>query len=71
MKPEIANSIKAAKEADQRTQNDDGSHQASVCIVCDEFIMGVEPLCWIDEEFLQSIENKDRLGVERYERHPR
>ena len=31
--------------------------------------MGAEPLCWIDEEFLQSIKNKDRLGVARYKRH--
>ena len=71
MEPEIADLIKAAKEADQRTHNDDGSHQANVCIVCDEFIIGVEPLCCIDEEFLQSIENKDRLGVARYERYYR
>ena len=27
--------------------------------VCD----GVEPLCWIDEELLWSVENKDRLSV--------
>ena len=69
VEPATAAPIKAAKKADQRTKNEDGSHQANVCIVCDELIMGVEALCWIDEEFLQSTENINRLGVARYSRH--
>ena len=71
VKPAISDLLTAAKEADQRTRNDDGSHQANVCIVYNQFITGVEPLCWIDEEFLRSVENKDRLGVARHEQHYR
>ena len=43
--PDIFSSINAAKQFDQRTLNEDGSHQALVCVVCDEIIKGVEPFC--------------------------
>ena len=67
--PDIFNPINAAKQFDQRTLNGDGSHQALVCVVCDEIIKGVEPFCWIDEEVLRGDDIKERLGVERYKYH--
>ena len=67
----MSDSVRAAKEADQRIQNEDGLHQAIVCVVCNEIIKAVEPFCWIDEEFLQSNDVKDRVGVEHYEQHYR
>ena len=30
-----------------RTLNDDGSHSMPVCVVCDQFIIGVEEVCSI------------------------
>ena len=69
--PDILNPVNAAKQFDQRTINEDGSHQALVCVVCDEVIKGVEPFHWIDEEVLRGDDIKDRLGVERYEEHYR
>ena len=50
--PDIFNPINAAKQFDQRTLNRDGSHQALVCVVCNELIKGVEPFCLIDKEVL-------------------
>ena len=69
--PNIFDPINAAKQFDQRTNNEDGSHQAVVCVVCDELIKGVEPFRWINEEVLRGDDIKDRLGVERYEEHYR
>ena len=69
--PDTLNPVNAAKQFDQRTINEDGSHQALVCVVCDEVIKGVEPFHWIDEEVLHGDDIKDRLGVERYEEHYR
>ena len=69
--PGIFDPINAAKQFDQRTKNEDGSHQALVCVVCDELIIGVEPFCWIDKEVLQGDNTKERLGVERYKTHYR
>ena len=51
--PDIFSAINAAKQFDQRTLNADGSHQALVCVVCDEIIKGVEPFRWIDEKMLR------------------
>ena len=35
-----------------RTLNGDGSHSMPVCVVCDQFIIGVEEVCSISKEIL-------------------
>ena len=69
MDPDIFDPINAAKWFDQRTRNDDGFHQALVCVICNELIIGVEPFCWINKQVLRGGDIKDRLGVERYKYH--
>ena len=43
-----------------RTLNGDGSHSMPVCVVCDQFIIGVEEVCSISKEIL--LKNKERLS---------
>ncbi|EJK57458.1 hypothetical protein THAOC_22493, partial [Thalassiosira oceanica] len=43
-----------------RTLNGDGSHSMPVCVVCDQFIIGVEEVCSISKEILQKV--FDSLG---------
>ena len=43
-----------------RTLNGDGNHSMPVCVVCDQFIIGVEEVCSISKEILQK--NKQRLS---------
>ena len=62
--PNIFDPINVAKQFDQRTKNDDGPHQALVCVVCDELIKGIEAFHWINEETLRGDDIKNRLGVE-------
>ena len=71
VEPDIFDRVNAAKQFNQRTRNEDGSHQALVCVVCDELIIGVGPFRWIYEKVLRGDNIKDRLGVERYEDHYR
>ena len=42
------------------TLNGDGSHSMPVCVVCDQFIIGVEEVCSISKEIL--LKNKERLS---------
>ena len=51
---ECIKSVEEAKNLDQRTRNEDGSHQANVCVVCDEFIDGTQVLHWIEDSMLRS-----------------
>ena len=43
----------ALKHLILRTLNGDGSHSMPVCVVCDQFIIGVEEACSISKEILQ------------------
>ena len=67
IEPELIKSVAKAKEFDQRTQRENGLHQANVCVVCDEFIFGTQPLKFIDESMLRSEETANRLSVARYQ----
>ena len=71
MEPDIFDPVNAAQPFDQRTRSENGPHQALVCVVCDELIIGVEPFQWIDEEVLWGDDIKERLGAELYENHYR
>ena len=67
--PNIFDPINAAKQFDQRTKNDDGSHQALVCVVCDELIKGIEAFFWIDEETLRGDDIKNRFDSTPQQEH--
>jgi hypothetical protein len=54
----------AIKQA-TRTKRPDGTHQATVCVVCDRVISGDEKVCNISKERLE--ENRHRLSVDTYE----
>ena len=41
------------------------THKAFVCIVCDQFIIGKEKICWTSMKNL--LDNEERLSVGRYE----
>ena len=60
MKALVMESIKQAT----RTKWQDGSHQATVCVVYDRVISGDEKLCNILKERLE--ENRHRIGVDAY-----
>ena len=55
---------KAIKEA-TRTQRADGNHQATVCVVCDQVIIGDEKVCMITKDKLK--QNHHRISVEAYQ----
>ena len=60
-KLEVDEKVKSALEQlIQRTVNGDGSHSMPVCVVCDQFIIGVEEVCSISKEIL--LKNKERLS---------
>ena len=48
-----------------RTMRPDGTHQATVCVVCDRLITGEDKVCKISKERLEN--NRHRLSVETYE----
>ena len=41
------------------------SHAANICVVCDTFIIGMEPIKWLSKE--QLLKHKVRLSVANYE----
>jgi len=41
------------------------SHAANICVVCDTFIIGIEPIEWLSKE--QLLKHKVRLSVANYE----
>jgi hypothetical protein len=43
--------------------------RAYVCVICDEFIIGMEEIKWLSKEDI--LNNKHRLSVESYEMHYR
>ena len=60
-KLEVDEKVKSALEQlIQRTVNGDGSHSMPVCVICDQFIIGVEEVCSISKEIL--LKNKERLS---------
>ena len=56
LKTECIKLVEKAKVSNQKTKNEDGSHQANVCVVCvvcvvcDEFVFGTQVLQRIDEK---------------------
>ena len=44
--------------------NDHLRHQANVCVICDEVIIGTEEVCSIEKE--QILKHSDRLSVRSY-----
>ena len=63
------NSVKEALQYLRRTKisDDDDVHAACVCVICDTFIIGVEPVHWISRDIL--LKDKSRLSVKCYEEH--
>ena len=59
--------VKRAIEALARTRRQDGRHCASVCLICDRIIKGVEKVHPISKD--RVLENKHRLSVECFETH--
>ena len=37
-----------------KTSTTDSKHKACVCVICDCFIIGIEPICWLSEDDLKS-----------------
>ena len=56
--------MKAIKQA-TRTKRPNGTHQATVCVVCDRVIIGEEKVCNTSTERLE--ENRHRISVVAYE----
>ena len=48
-----------------RTKTKETTHKACVCVICDCFIIGIEPICWLTTEQLKTKESI--LSVEYYE----
>ena len=54
--PELCNSVDRSDLLDKslevltRTRTLHNNHKACVCIICDSFIIGVEKICWLNEE---------------------
>ena len=69
MKRSIELAIKDAKCILHRTQNhlDPHSHRAIVCIICDCFIIGIEPIQRL--KINQIAKHSNRLSVKRYEEY--
>ena len=40
-------------------------HKGYVCIVCDQFIVGKEKVCWVNMKIL--LANEERLSVDKYQ----
>ena len=60
---------KAQKEAFEflnRTQNEDGSHSAIICVCCEWFIIGTEKIHWVSTAKL--LEQKHRLSTDVWEK---
>jgi len=69
---DIGNSVKKAIEVLTRTKCDklnemlhNSVHAANICVVCDTFIIGMEPNEWISKE--QLLKHNLRLSVANYE----
>ena len=69
---DIDYSVKKAIQMLIRTKIDNSNdeqcsplHSANICVVCDTFIIGVEPVEWISKEHL--LKHKKSLSVENYE----
>ena len=69
---DIDNSVKKAISMLTRTKGDNSndmqcntSHAANICVVCDTFIIGMEPIEWLSKE--QLLKHKVRLSVANYE----
>lgn len=65
----IKESIASAKEKVCRTfsqydSNGEQLHQAPTCVICDELIIGCEPICYLTKE--QIMKHESRLGVDTY-----
>ncbi|KAL7493250.1 hypothetical protein ACHAWT_002306 [Skeletonema menzelii] len=57
--------VQDAIKAVTRTMRADGTHQATVCVVCDRFIIGEEKVHQISKQRLE--QNRSRLSVQSYE----
>jgi hypothetical protein len=66
-KEHIDKLVKDAIKQVTRTRRNDGSHQATVCVVCDCLIIGEEKVHQISKERLEK--NRNRLSVETYEQN--
>ena len=69
---DIENYVKKAIEALARTKCDNSNemlhnsvHTANICVVCDTFIIGMEPVEWISKE--QFLRHRIRLSVAKNE----
>ena len=50
----------------KKTQNENDSHSANICLVRDRFIKGIEDPQWIKTP--QLVLNKEKLGIEVFEK---
>ena len=65
----LRESIAEAKEKICRTfigrdANGEQLHQAPVCVICDEVIIGCEPICYLRKD--QILKHQSRLGIDAY-----
>ena len=58
-------SLEKSLEALCRTKITQESHKACICVICDSFIIGVEEICWLDQEKI--ICKKDYLSVDYFQ----
>ena len=61
----VTDTVKKAIAVATRTQRQDSKHQASMCIICDRLIIGVECICSLAKQRI--LENQHRLSVKTYE----
>jgi 3-hydroxy-3-methylglutaryl CoA synthase len=62
---DLEKAIKEAIEVTTRTRRENDLHQATVCVICDRVIIGVEKIEQIAKQRL--IDNQHRLSVEAFE----
>ena len=69
LSPFIDDVVRQAKKRLHRTKHPDNSskHKIYVCVVCDYFIIGTEPLRTMSRKQLKA--HKKRLGVHEYEQY--
>ena len=50
----------------KKSQNENKSHSANICVVCDRFIKGIKDVQWIKTADL--VKNRGKLGMENFEK---
>ena len=48
----------------KKSQNENTTQSANICVVCDRFIKGIQDIQW--KKIAQLVENKEKLGTEDF-----